>query len=465
MAIYETSDGKQFEGTIYGEIDARRHQSELDEEAQKAYARNQPLIYRTSDGLEWDNEGDAQRHENYLTTGTKRYVNGDTYTGEMYKKSHHGWGKYTWASGAVYEGLFKYGKRHGIGTFIKNGDKISVDWIDDKKHGKGKIEKPDGTVIKGKWENDELVKGSEEVIPPTDYKNLLILAEQGNPDAMYEIGYAYRYGEGGINKDRAKSDEWFNKAFNSFIKEAEQGNLNAVHKLGKMYEYGYYVEEDISKAAEWYLKAAEKGHIEAQDGLGTLYRSGPLKDHVKAFEWWLKAAEQGYPRALFNVASCYAKGEGVTKDINKAIEWYKKSAALGNDTAEYCIKKLTDADHKEVVKEIKKSTQSSNSPSSSQSSYNTRGDTRNGFVSVLLGLVCGSGAFFTSMWFLQMILGKITSLLALLGMLAVGIFVIVFASKAWKNRKNALFIILLLIGIYGWLYIFGLNPDPVKFHG
>jgi hypothetical protein len=50
-------------------------------------------------------------------------------------------------------------------------------------------------------------------------------------------------------------------------------------------------------------------------------------------------------------------------------------------------------------------------------------------------------------------------------MLAVGIFVIVTASKAWKNRKNALFIILLLIGIYGWLYIFGLNPDATKFNG
>ena len=98
--------------------------------------------------------------------------------------------------------------------------------------------------------------------------------------------------------------------------------------------------------------------------------------------------------------------------------------------------------------------------SSSSSDYI---DQRNGFVSFIFGLVCGVGTFFTSMWIAQMILGKITSLLVLLGMVAVGIISIVITAKAWKNRKNIIFIIMLILGIYGWLYIFGLNPDGTKF--
>lgn len=56
------------------------------------------------------------------------------------------------------------------------------------------------------------------------------LAETGDVNSMYNLGYIYDQGEGGI-RDYAKATLWYKKAI-------EQGNTDCMVMLGKMHELG-----------------------------------------------------------------------------------------------------------------------------------------------------------------------------------------------------------------------------------
>jgi hypothetical protein len=90
---------------------------------------------------------------------------------------------------------------------------------------------------------------------------------------------------------------------------------------------------------------------------------------------------------------------------------------------------------------------------------------RNGFVSFLFGLVCGGGALLGSVWIILLFLGGekySISLTGILGLLSLSIIVGTTAGKAWSNRRNLLFIFMLLIAIPGWLSLFGMVPNSLK---
>ena len=63
-------------------------------------------------------------------------------------------------------------------------------------------------------------------------------------------------------------------------------------------------------------------------------------DYTKAVEYFQKAAEQGYAMAQYNLALCYGKGEGVTKNYTEAVKWFKKAAAQGHSDAINVLKQL-----------------------------------------------------------------------------------------------------------------------------
>ena len=46
---------------------------------------------------------------------------------------------------------------------------------------------------------------------------------------------------------------------------AEQGDAEALYQLGNCYQNGEGVEQDIEKAIEWWLKAADLGHEKASE--------------------------------------------------------------------------------------------------------------------------------------------------------------------------------------------------------
>ena len=73
------------------------------------------------------------------------------------------------------------------------------------------------------------------------------LAENGNPDAQYSIGYLYVRGEG-VLADARTAAKWFRRA-------AEQGDPDSQLHLGLLYAQGEGVGRDLIEAYKWFSLA------------------------------------------------------------------------------------------------------------------------------------------------------------------------------------------------------------------
>jgi hypothetical protein len=92
------------------------------------------------------------------------------------------------------------------------------------------------------------------------------LAEQGNADAAYHLGWLYANGNG-LRVDVKTAIHWWRKA-------AEQGHMDAMFALGMAYTTGEEIEPDEEEALRWYLAAADAGNEDARDMIRTKVRSG-----------------------------------------------------------------------------------------------------------------------------------------------------------------------------------------------
>ncbi|MCH7692462.1 MAG: sel1 repeat family protein [Proteobacteria bacterium] len=110
---------------------------------------------------------------------------------------------------------------------------------------------------------------------------------------------------------------------------AEQGNANAQFFLGFMYDKGQGVPQDYAEAVKWYRKAAEQGHADAQFFLGYMYAQGDVvpQNYAKAVKWYRKAAEQDDAEAEYNLGFMYGNGQGVPQDYVQAHMWYNLAAS------------------------------------------------------------------------------------------------------------------------------------------
>lgn len=51
--------------------------------------------------------------------------------------------------------------------------------------------------------------------------------------------------------------------------------------------------------------------------------------------WYQRAAEGGSARAMYNLALCYRKGEGLIGDSHEARKWMKRAALAGHRKAQF----------------------------------------------------------------------------------------------------------------------------------
>ncbi len=109
-------------------------------------------------------------------------------------------------------------------------------------------------------------------------------------DALYDAAVAYTNGD-------------YTTAFNLFKPLAEQGNADAQFRLGFMYHTGEGVLQDYREAMKWYRLAAEQGHAGAQHNLGVMYHNGEgvKKDNKKAHMWYNIARANGDDQAGDNI--------------------------------------------------------------------------------------------------------------------------------------------------------------------
>ena len=167
-----------------------------------------------------------------------------------------------------------------------------------------------------------------------DMQELLKKANEGDPDAQYELGKNYFNGTG-TEQDYAEALAWYTKA-------AEQGNADAQFNLGRMYFDGTGTDQDYDKAFKWHRKAAEQGIPEAQYQIGVMYEEGMGTDqsNYDAISWYSKAADQEYAEAQDAVGLIYLNGNGVIQDYEEAMTWFNKAAEQSNADAQFQLGKM-----------------------------------------------------------------------------------------------------------------------------
>lgn len=108
---------------------------------------------------------------------------------------------------------------------------------------------------------------------------------------------------------------------------AQNGDPDAQFNLGQAYKLGRGVQADQVIALDWYRKAAMANHEQAQATLGlTLFQSGRRDE---AMTWLKKAADHGEPRAQYVVGTAYFNGDSLPKDWAQAYALMTRAKAAG----------------------------------------------------------------------------------------------------------------------------------------
>jgi hypothetical protein len=156
------------------------------------------------------------------------------------------------------------------------------------------------------------VDKDEDLAKAWEEKSLLglkLLADQGDPEAQYWLGY---YSEGD------EAEIWYKKSFSGFLFAANQGDPYAQSWLSYFYMDGVGVDEDEELANNWEMKAAQGGDAYSQYYLGQniINYETLSRNDDEAIKWYTKAAEQGHLGAISDLEAIGINVK-VTADDNK----------------------------------------------------------------------------------------------------------------------------------------------------
>jgi hypothetical protein len=107
---------------------------------------------RADDGAVYDGDWKGGlRHGN----GVFATVEGDLYRGEWENDVHHGQGTFVWSDGRIYRGIYVNGERHGQGVMCwPHGAHYQGEFTHDKRNGLGKYTHADGRLYSGEYKDD-----------------------------------------------------------------------------------------------------------------------------------------------------------------------------------------------------------------------------------------------------------------------------------------------------------------------
>lgn len=120
---------------------------------------------------------------------------------------------------------------------------------------------------------------------------------------------------------------------------ADNGNLDAMFNIGQAYKLGRGLPKNDAQARDWYRRAAERGHRPAQANLGILlFQDGKKTD---ALRWLKTAADAGEPRAQYVYGVAHWNGDGVPRSLITAYAYLARASDQGLAEARTAIDLLT----------------------------------------------------------------------------------------------------------------------------
>jgi len=155
------------------------------------------------------------------------------------------------------------------------------------------------------------------------------LAEKGDPDALYLLGYASETGKG-LEASRDKALEYYRKATDLKQRDARYRLSFILLASDK--------KEERAEALKTLESATKDDPAVAGRILGEAYLRGLVgekPDADKALSWWQSAADAGDKPSLVLIGSFYEGQYGFPekKDFKKSIAAYQKAAEFGDGGA------------------------------------------------------------------------------------------------------------------------------------
>lgn len=120
---------------------------------------------------------------------------------------------------------------------------------------------------------------------------------------------------------------------------AENGDPDAMFNMGQAYKLGRGVGQDKTTAQDWYRRAAVKGHLPAQANLGILQFQATEK--AEAVRWLKAAADKGEMRAQYVLGIVHWNGDGAAKSLPLAYAYLVRAAAQGLPEATKALNELS----------------------------------------------------------------------------------------------------------------------------
>ncbi len=148
----------------------------------------------------------------------------------------------------------------------------------------------------------------------------------GNPIARNRLGYLIFHHQ---LPPPATQPNHRAAALEHFRLAAEQGHPQAQYNLGRIYHTGTEnTAADIPLALHWYRKSAAQGCPEAEFILAecAFQGIGTPQNREQAVSIYRELAQKGYPEARRRLADCLNQGTGTEPSPEQAAEWYLKAA-------------------------------------------------------------------------------------------------------------------------------------------
>ncbi len=149
---------------------------------------------------------------------------------------------------------------------------------------------------------------------------LFEMAKAGNDRAQEALGYAYYLGSDvdmgfGLEQDLYESQKWYELA-------VENGNVDALYELGrKLVDYDGDYMLDLEKGERYLIKAYEKGKHEAAYELFWFYKR--KERYSEALLWGERTVENGNELLACDIATLFYEGKGTDVDYDKAAYYFQ----------------------------------------------------------------------------------------------------------------------------------------------
>ncbi len=119
---------------------------------------------------------------------------------------------------------------------------------------------------------------------------------------------------------------------------AMQGDADAQFNMGQAYRLGRGVEQNTRQAQVYYAKAAAQGHVKAADNLGLLlFQEGQQE---QAMPYVLDAASRGDPRAQYLVGIAHFNGDLLERDWVRAYALLTLANSAGLPQAASAVQQM-----------------------------------------------------------------------------------------------------------------------------